>query len=78
MMNPAKLFKIKASWDKFIENHPKFPQFMNAVRSNGIDEGSIIEVTITTAEGKNFSTNIKVTQSDKEMLSELTELMKNG
>jgi hypothetical protein len=77
MMNPAKLFKIKGYWDQFVQNHPKFPMFMNALRSNGVEEGSVIDITITTAEGKTFSTNIKVTQSDKEMLSELTELMKN-
>lgn len=77
MMNPAKLFKMKAAWDKFVENHPKFPLFMNAVRSNAIDEGSIIEITITTAQGKTISTNIKVTESDKEMLAEMTALMKN-
>lgn len=77
MMNPAKLFKIKGYWDQFVQNHPKFPMFINALRSNGVEEGSVIDITITTAEGKTFSTNIKVTQSDKEMLSELTELMKN-
>jgi hypothetical protein len=78
LINPAKLFKIKGYWDQFIQNHPKFPLFINAIQSNGIEEGSVIDITITTAEGKTFSTNIKVTQSDKEMLSELTELMKNS
>ena len=77
MMNPAKLFKIKGYWDQFVQNHPKFPMFINAIRSSGVEEGSVIDITITTAEGKTFSTNIKVTQSDKEMLAELTELMKN-
>lgn len=78
MMNPTKLFKMKGYWDQFVQSHPKFPQFINAVRSSGLEEGSVIDIAVTTAEGKTFSTNIKVTQSDKEMLSELTELMKNG
>lgn len=76
-MNPAKLLKLKGSWDKFVKNHPKFPLFINAVKSTGIEEGSVIEITVITAEGKELSTNIKITQSDKEMLSELTELLKN-
>ena len=74
MMNPAKLFKIKGSWDKFVKNHPKFPQFIDAVKDTGLEEGSVIAITVTTSEGKELSTNIKVTRSDKEMLSDLTEL----
>jgi len=78
MMNPAKLLKMKGYWDRFVKNHPKFPMFINAVRSNALEVGSVIEITVTTAEGKSISTNIKVTQSDKEMLGELTELLKNN
>ncbi|HWT76989.1 MAG TPA: hypothetical protein VN258_19995 [Mobilitalea sp.] len=76
MMNPAKLFKIKGAWDKFTQDHPKFPMFINAVRSTGIEEGTVIEINVTTPDGKNLSTNIKVTQSDKELLAELMELSK--
>lgn len=76
MINPAKLFKMKSLWDRFVENHPKFPQFMNAVQSNGINEGSVIEVIVTTPEGKNISTNVKISASDKEMFAELAELTK--
>lgn len=77
MMNPAKLLKIKGAWDKFTENHPKFPLFMNALKSSGIEEGSVIEINITTPEGKQISTNLKVTQSDKELLADLAELSKS-
>lgn len=77
MMNPAKLFKLKGAWDKFTQNHPKFPLFINALQSNGIEEGTIIEINITTPEGKLISTNLKVTQSDKELLADLTELSKS-
>ena len=77
MINPAKLFKMKSLWDRFVENHPKFPQFMNAVQSNGIHEGAVIEITVTTPEGKNISTNVKITASDKEMFAELAELTKS-
>ena len=76
MINPAKLFKMKGLWEGFVQNHPRFPQFINAVQSNGVKEDDVIEITITNAEGKNLSTNIKVTQSDKEMFAELTQLLK--
>ncbi len=78
MINPAKLLKFKGAWDKFVGNHPKFPLFINAVRSQAIEEGSVIEITVTTAEGKTLSTNIKVTGSDKELFNDLTELMKSN
>jgi len=76
MINPAKLFKFKGAWDKFTQNHPKFPLFINAVHDSGLEEGTIIEINVTTAEGKTFSTNIKVSQSDKELFDELSELTK--
>jgi hypothetical protein len=76
MINPAKLFKMKSMWERFVENHPKFPQFMNAVQSNGINEGSVIEITVTTPDGKSISTNVRVTASDKELFTELAELTK--
>ena len=76
MINPAKLFKLKGYWETFVRNHPKFPQFMNAVQSNGIEEGTVIEISVTTLEGKTLSTNIKVSASDKDLLNELTALSK--
>ena len=51
-MNPAMLFKIKSAWDKFVNNHPKFPMFLRAASATGIKEGYIIEVKITDTEGK--------------------------
>ncbi|HHV09859.1 MAG TPA: hypothetical protein GXX75_06235 [Clostridiales bacterium] len=75
MVNPAKLFKLTIAWNQFVQNHPKFPLFMKAVENTGIEAGTIIDITITTPEGKNLSTNIKVTSSDKELLKELSDLL---
>ncbi|MDF2844455.1 MAG: hypothetical protein K0R00_2881 [Herbinix sp.] len=77
MMNPAKILKLKGAWDKFTQNHPKFPMFMNAIRSQGIEEGAVIEIIITSPEGKALSTNLKVSQTDKELFTELVELSKS-
>lgn len=74
MMNPAKLFKLKSAWDTFTKNHPKFPQFLSAVQQNAIREGSIIEINVTTPEGKTLSTNLKLTASDMELLRSLSEM----
>lgn len=47
MMNPASLMKIMNARNKFVENHPKFAAFLNAVFSAGITEGTVIEITVT-------------------------------
>jgi hypothetical protein len=76
MMNPAALFKIKSAWDKFAANHPKFPMFLQAVSQSGIKEGYIIELKITTTEGKDICTNVKLTESDMELFQTLSEMGK--
>lgn len=77
LMNPAKLFQLKASWDRFTAAHPKFPLFLRAVSGNDvIKEGTIIEVNITTADGRNFSTNVKLTPEDMQLFADVKETVK--
>lgn len=76
MINPVKLMKIKGAWEIFVSNHPKFPAFLHAMKVTGIKEGSIIEIHITDPDGKKISTNIKVQQSDVELLNDLSEMIK--
>lgn len=76
MINPAKLFKLKSAWDTFSKNHPKFPKFLEAMHKSGMEEGSLIEINVTTPDGKTICSNIKITQSDKELFAELSELFR--
>ena len=73
-MNPMPLLKVKKSWDTFCRNHPRFPAFMQAVQSSGIKEGTIIEVTLTTPEGKSLTTNVRITASDMQAFEDLKGL----
>lgn len=75
-MNPMGLMKIKGLVEKFKGNHPKVPMFFSAA-SKSVDVDSVIEINITTAEGKNLRTNMKVTAEDMELVKQLSELMKN-
>lgn len=74
MINPAKLLKLKGAWDTFTKNHPKFPLFLNAVSKSGLPEDSIIEITITNPSGQTFSTNVKITKSDRELFDTLSDM----
>ena len=72
-MNIGNMMKITSAWNTFKKNHPKFPAFCLAVSRKGIREGSIIEITFTTPEGEKIETNLKVKDSDLELLKQLSE-----
>ncbi|MBE5963937.1 MAG: hypothetical protein IKL73_02080 [Lachnospiraceae bacterium] len=74
-MNPAMIFQMKKHWETFVANHPKFPLFLRAAKDNGISVGSIIDVTITTADGKSISTNVKLTESDMQLFEAIKGMM---
>lgn len=75
-MNPMKLLKLKNAWDLFSKNHPKFSKFLDAVHKNALEEGTVIEINVTTASGKKISSNVKLTQSEAQMFRELSEQFK--
>lgn len=72
--NPAAIFQMMNLWNKFKQNHPKFPKFMSAVYQNGMKEGSIIEINVTTADGQALNSNLKISASDMELIEQLKEL----
>ncbi|MBQ8597717.1 MAG: hypothetical protein IJ409_08015 [Lachnospiraceae bacterium] len=74
MMNPASVMKLMAAKNKFDQNHPKFGAFLKAAFGGGIEEGTIMELTVKKPNGEELTTNIKVQQSDLELLEELKTL----
>ena len=75
-MNPASIMKIMGAKNRFTENHTKFVSFLNMVWGKGIEEGTIIEIRVTRPGEDMMMSNIKVQQSDLELLRELRELVK--
>lgn len=74
IQNPAAILQLMNLWGRFQKNHPKFPKFLSAVVKNGIKEGSIIEIKVTTAQGESFDSNLKVNADDIEMIEQLKNL----
>ncbi|MCI7061675.1 MAG: hypothetical protein MR965_05670 [Lachnospiraceae bacterium] len=75
MINPAMLFRLKSAWSKFTASHPKFPMFLQAAgKNNVLREGTILEINITTPEGQNISTNLKITPDDLQLIEELKNM----
>lgn len=70
-MNPLKMLEFQKEWGQFQYRHPKFPLFMQAVSQNALVEGSIIEIKVTTPDGTDYTSNLRLTPED-------IELMKRG
>lgn len=78
MMNPAILLKIMNAKNTFTKNHPKFEAFIQSVLmgGNGIPAGTVIELTVTKPGEAPVTTNIKVQQSDLDLVESLKDLGK--
>ena len=73
-MNPLKLLQIKNAWSTFKTNHPKFPLFVNTLSKDGLSENTVIEIMVTTPEGKKYQSNTKLTASDLALMNSLKDL----
>lgn len=67
--------KLQSAKKQFDKNHPKVAPFMKAVEQRGIQEGMVIGLTVTMPDGEELSSNIKVQQSDLELLNSLKGMM---
>ena len=75
MQNPMELMKIMGIWNSFKANQPKFPKFMAAAAQPGvISANTILEMKITTADGRTLETNLKITESDMELIQQLKNI----
>lgn len=74
----AQIQKLKTQLDAFQRNHPKFTPFLDAVNKNALAEGTIIEIKVTSPEGKHYEINLKVRSEDLEFLHSLQGLDPRG
>ena len=72
--NIGNIMKITGAWNTLKSNHHQYPAYSQAISRKGLKEGSIIEIAITTPEGEKIETNLKVKDSDLELLKQLSDL----
>jgi hypothetical protein len=65
-MNPMLLMQLQQRFNIFSQEHPKVLPFFRAIGSNAMQEGTIIDIKVTTPDGKTLESNIKVTANDIE------------
>lgn len=73
-MNPASIMKMMKAKNTFIAKHPKFVSFLQYAFGSGIPADSVIEITVTKPGQEPVTSNIKVQQSDLELLESLKDL----
>lgn len=75
-MNPMSLLQLKPAWEQFKESHPKLVSFVKAASRNGfMDEGTLIEISITNSSGKTISSNVRIKPEDLNFLNALKNAM---
>nr|WP_297873785.1 hypothetical protein [uncultured Blautia sp.] len=77
-MNPRRMLELAKLQQKFKKNHPKIFPFLKAASGKALQEGSVIEISVTTPEGKVMRTNLKVKPEDLEIVEQLKQMRKNG
>ncbi len=75
-INPGNIMKLQSAKNQFNKNHPKVAPFIKAIERKGIQEGMVIEMTVTMPDGEKLSSNIKVQQSDLELMNSLKDMIK--
>lgn len=70
----AMLQKAKTSLDRFRANHPKFPAFLDTIQKNAMQNGTIVEITVKTPDGRRYESNLKLKQGDLDLLEMFRQL----
>lgn len=71
---PSKHNENDESKNTFTANHPKFVSFLQYAFGSGIPVDSVIEITVTKPGQEPVTSNIKVQQSDLELLDSLKDI----
>ena len=64
----AMLQKAKTALERFRANHPKFPAFLDTIQKNAMQDGTIVEITVTTPDGRRYESNLKLKQENLDLL----------
>lgn len=75
-MNPRDLLQIQPLIESFKGSHPKFISFIQAVVGVGLKADTIVEIKVTSPEGKSYDTNLKLTEDDIALILKLKDMTK--
>jgi len=70
----ALLQQLKTQLEKFKARHLKFPLFLDAVSEHALTEGTIVEIAVTTPDGQNYTSNLRLMAEDIELIRSLKDM----
>lgn len=73
-MDIRSIARLKQAWDIFSMNHPKFPEFLRAVKSRGIHAGMEVSITVTYPDGDELRSGLRIKPSDVELFDEASKI----
>lgn len=75
-MNIASLImKLPGAKKQFGITHPKFMAFVKSILARPMEEGSVVEVTVTRPGEAPVTANLKIQHPDQDLLALLKELV---
>ncbi|MCR5337473.1 MAG: hypothetical protein K6E75_02845 [Lachnospiraceae bacterium] len=76
-MNPMDMMQLGSKIQTFNAQHPKFGAFLREAGPDAMREDSVLEMKVTSPEGREYITNIKLTKEDVELIA-LFRSMRGG
>ena len=67
-VNPMELMKLGERLRIFQQQHPKVRPFLSEVHGKALAPGAVLEIRVTDVEGKEYVSNIRVTEEDVETI----------
>jgi len=74
-MNPFEMLQMKGRIENFGRQHPRVAAFF-AENHQELREGAIVEIRITSPEGRSIVTNMRLTAEDEATINGMKEMMK--
>ena len=71
MRNPAKLLQLKKGWNGFSARHPKLLRYLGYITDHYMNEGTVLDITVTDAKGHSLHSNARLTEEDVAFLREV-------
>ena len=76
-MNPMSLLQLQQRFQIFQQEHPKIIAFFKAIGNDSMQKGTIIAVKVTTPDGKEIESNIKITANDITTFQQMMEIARS-
>lgn len=72
-INPAVLLRFKERMRIFQNDHPKIRPFFHMLKEKALTEGTVFELKVTTPDGQEYVSNIRLTANDIETIRLLSK-----